>query len=462
MPVEVTKKARNFDVLLRFPQSNMSVETNWQTARPTIRERAKFMLNNDRLSDVKFVATKSNGECEGKQVIPAHKFILAIGSPVFEAMFYGELAETKDIIELPDCDNESLSELFRYMYSDEVNLSGSNVMGVLYLAKKYMVPSLTDKCVEYLKEKLDPSNVFIILPFAQKYEDNTLVDRCWNVIDEQTEAAVNSDGFEMIEESLLEGVITRDNLMIEEVVLFQAVIRWATKQCEKQGLVADGKVKRRIIGERAIKAIRFPLMTMEEFASVVIDTNLLTTEETNGLFKFFAIPRHSAPVEFPKNERRPRIVRCERFGSVNGKWNYGHSRKDYLGLTVDRDIKLLGISLFGSENNSYKVTLQVKNADNNSTIVSKSGTYPSNILPSKRHRYYGYEVLFDSAVLLKKNIRYNIEAFITGPASERGEKGFDTVKESGVTFTFSKIEGELASNGTSHNSGQFPGFLFSV
>ena len=420
------------------------------------------MLNNDRLSDVKFIATKSNGESESKQVISAHKFILAIGSPVFEVMFYGELAETKDTIELPDCDNESLLELFRYMYSDEVNLSGCNVMGVLYLAKKYMVPSLTDKCMEYLKEKLDPSNVFIILPFAQKYEDKILVDRCWNVIDEQTEAAVNSDGFEMIEKSLLEGVITRDNLMIEEVALFRAVIRWATKQSEKQGLVADGKVKRRIIGERAIKAIRFPLMTIEEFASVVIDTNLLTTEETNGLFKFFAIPGHNAPVEFPKNERRPHIVRCERFGSVNGKWNYGMSRKDYLGLTVDRDIKLLGISLFGSENNSYKVTLEVKKAYNNTTIVSKSGTYPSNILPSKRHRYYGYEVLFDSAVLLKKNIRYDIEAFITGPTSERGEKGFDTVKESDVTFTFSEIEGKVDSNSTSHCFGQFPEFLFSV
>ena len=76
------------------------------------------------------------------------------------------------------------------MYSDEVNLSESNVMGVLYLAKKYMVPSLTDKCMEYLKEKLDPSNVFIILPFAQQYEDKTLIDRCWNVIDEQTQETV--------------------------------------------------------------------------------------------------------------------------------------------------------------------------------------------------------------------------------------------------------------------------------
>ena len=192
----------------------MSVETNWQTASPTIRERAKFMLNNDRLSDVKFIATKSNGEKESEQVIAAHKFIRAIGSPVFEAMFYGELAETKDTIELPDCNYESLLELFRYMYSDEVNLSGSNVMGVLYLAKKYIVPSLADKCAEYLQENLNPSNVFTILPFARKYEDKNLVDRCWKVIDEGTDEAVTLDGFEKIERSLLESIVTRDTLSI--------------------------------------------------------------------------------------------------------------------------------------------------------------------------------------------------------------------------------------------------------
>ena len=32
---------------------------------------------------------------------------------MFYAMFYGEMAETADSIELPDCDYESLLELFR-------------------------------------------------------------------------------------------------------------------------------------------------------------------------------------------------------------------------------------------------------------------------------------------------------------------------------------------------------------
>ena len=58
------------------------VKENWQTAKTTIRERSKFMLNNDLFSDVKFVARGPNGESESKQVIPAHKFVLSISSPV--------------------------------------------------------------------------------------------------------------------------------------------------------------------------------------------------------------------------------------------------------------------------------------------------------------------------------------------------------------------------------------------
>ena len=67
-------------------------------------------------------------------------------------------------------------------YSDEVNLSGSNVSQVLYLAKKYLLPSLADKCTEYLREHLEASNVFSILPQAQKFEDKNLEELCWKVI----------------------------------------------------------------------------------------------------------------------------------------------------------------------------------------------------------------------------------------------------------------------------------------
>lgn len=56
--------------------------------------------------------------------------------------------------------NTRASELFRYLYPDEVNLSGSNVMGVLHLQNKDMLPWLVDKCTEYLRPILNPSQVF--------------------------------------------------------------------------------------------------------------------------------------------------------------------------------------------------------------------------------------------------------------------------------------------------------------
>ena len=69
------------------------------------------------LSDVKFVVPASNGK---RLVIPAHKFILAVSSPVFCAVFYGPMAETKNSIDLSYYEYESLLELLRFLYYEEV------------------------------------------------------------------------------------------------------------------------------------------------------------------------------------------------------------------------------------------------------------------------------------------------------------------------------------------------------
>ena len=440
------------------------IERNWQTTKPTIRERSKHMFNNDLFSDVKFVVRGgSNGESESKQAIPAHKFVLSISSPVFEAMFYGELAETGNTIELPDCEYESLLELFRHMYSDEVILSGSNVMGVLYLAKKYTVPSLADKCTEYLQEHLHPSNVFSILPSVQKYEESrNLVDRCWELIDEQTEQALKSDGFETIERSLLEAVVVRDTLSIKEVNLFKAVDRWATKTCERQGLTANGEIKRRILGDPVVNGIRFPVMKQIEFANVVVDCKILTPEEVIAIFKYYSSALNS-PLEFTKTKRfggcEGNIRRCRRFTSVLGFWWYHRMQMDYLDFIVDKHIILHGLCLFGTEDGVYSVTLTMKKEDG-SALVSKRGTFLSKLLDYEIAKYYGFEVLFDSAVELRKDVRYQIEAFISGPRSSCGSCGVSSVVCSGVTFTFRN--GGSGGNGTNTVHGQFPGILFSV
>ena len=54
----------------------------------------KRLFNSPRLSDVRFLV-------DG-QTFYGHKMVLAMGSPVFESMFYGELKEQREVIEIKD------------------------------------------------------------------------------------------------------------------------------------------------------------------------------------------------------------------------------------------------------------------------------------------------------------------------------------------------------------------------
>ena len=433
----------------------------------TIREKIKVMLNNHRCSDVKFLVRESVDDVSGrKQVLPAHRFVLAIGSPVFEAMFYGDLAETKDTIELPDCDYGNLLELFRFMYSDKVNLSGSNVMGVLYLAKKYMVSSLSDKCTEYLKENLDSSNVLSILSCAQTYEEKSLEEECWKVIDEQTEAVVKSDDFVTIQRTLLEAIVKRDTLNIVEVELFKGLMRWATKQLEKEGLVrADGQEIREILGERIVKAIRFPAMERKNFASVVLDTEILTYDEVNAIIKHQCNLMQSSLLNFPvfKRSGPSHSESCCRFtrSSMKFGWNNSESDKSCLGISVDRDIIFHGVKLFGSRDNTYSVSLSLIKDLDGKVLASVDGVFSSPSCATEASDY-DFVVTFKEPALLRKGDEYELECRISGPQSWYGTEGHQTICCHGVTFSLKNTRVWYSSLRTTTKQGQIKEFIYSL
>ena len=419
-------------------------EEDWQTMCSAVAERTTFIFNNEFMSDVKFVVLASIGESESKKVIPAHKFVLAISSPVFYAMFYGQMAETTDSIELPDCEYESLLEMFRYLYSDKVNLSGSNVMQVLYLADKYMVPSLAEECTKYVRIIVQASDVFCILPYAQKCADKDLEDRCWEVIEQHPEEAVTSDEFVTIERSVIETIIVkREGLNVKQVELFKAVDRWATQQSKRQGITPDGESKRRILGEEILKAIRFPLMSQQEFATVVIDSGILTSSEVHAMKKHF---RMGASI----------IHGCQRFRSFYNSWIYSGS-PDCLIFSVNKPIMLHGVQLFGYGGSNYTVSTEVKDATDGSSVVKQSGSYTSE--KDKTRPYCGFSVLFNLPVCLMENKKYKIVSLIKGPFSTwYGIGGQTSVEYQGVVFTFH----DSLDFTTNETRGQFPVLFWSA
>ncbi len=132
---------------------------NWQSTKMTVRERLTFMFNSEVLADVHFLV----GRERSQQRIPAHRFVLSVGSAVFDAMFNSELATKDDEVSLPDVEPTAFLALLRFLYSDEVQIGPETVMTTLYTAKKYAVPALEKHCVDFLKSNLTPDNAFMLL-----------------------------------------------------------------------------------------------------------------------------------------------------------------------------------------------------------------------------------------------------------------------------------------------------------
>ena len=419
------------------------------------------MFNNDLLSDVSLVVRASSDEGEPKKsklAIPAHKFVLSSCSPVFFAMFCGEMAERSDSVELPDCEYEGVLEMLRYMYGGKAKLNESNVMQVLYVAKKYIVNSLANECVRLLQMQLDPKNVFCVLPHAQQFDEKILVDQCWEVIDRETEDAVKSEDFATIERPLLEAVVKRDTLTIREADLFKAVDFWATKECERQGLSADGNVKRSILGEGIVKEIRFPVMEEGEFTDVVPNSEILKPQELVNMTNHF----HSesvSPAGFEGNKRSGALQSCFRFGHFSKNSYDVKAYEDCIHFQVNKDIVLHGICLFGSEDNEYRVSLTVKEVHARSFVVNKIGKF----LSVRKHRkdacYYGFVVMLDP-INLTKDKQYSVQVRMKGPRSYCGSMGIREVTSHGVTFSFTGC----TNNGRKSNvyCGQFGDFLFKL
>lgn len=64
----------------------------------------------------------------------------------------------------------------------------------------------------------------------------------------------------------LVAVLERDTLGVREVRLFGAAVRWADAEARRQQLQPTPENMRKVLG-KALTLIRFPLMTIEEFAA---------------------------------------------------------------------------------------------------------------------------------------------------------------------------------------------------
>lgn len=202
--------------------------TDWQLDCIEVKQRGAYLLQSGQWSDCTFLV----GSEPNQVVINGHKLILAMASPVFEAMFYGGMAERNEPIAILDVQPEAFKALLDYIYADDINITSfDKACELCYGAKKYMLPHLVKECTRYLWSDLYPRNACRAYEFARLFEENVLMEKCIQIISTNTMEVLNDSSFEDVELNTVITVFSLDHLNIDsELDLFVAAIRYAKAQ----------------------------------------------------------------------------------------------------------------------------------------------------------------------------------------------------------------------------------------
>ncbi|XP_033056413.1 BTB/POZ domain-containing protein 2 isoform X2 [Trachypithecus francoisi] len=418
-------------------------------------------------------------------------------------MFNGGMATTSTEIELPDVEPAAFLALLKFLYSDEVQIGPETVMTTLYTAKKYAVPALEAHCVEFLKKNLRADNAFMLLTQglsdspasasrvagitgphhhaglkkkkkkkerafrlslrkcqARLFDEPQLASLCLENIDKNTADAITAEGFTDIDLDTLVAVLERDTLGIREVRLFNAVVRWSEAECQRQQLQVTPENRRKVLG-KALGLIRFPLMTIEEFAAGPAQSGILVDREVVSLFLHFTVnpkPR----VEFIDRPRcclRGKECSINRFQQVESRWGYSGT-SDRIRFSVNKRIFVVGFGLYGSIHGptDYQVNIQIIHTDSNTVLGQNDTGFSCDGSAST------FRVMFKEPVEVLPNVNYTACATLKGPDSHYGTKGLRKVTHESPTtgaktcFTFCYAAGN--NNGTSVEDGQIPEVIF--
>ena len=423
-------------------------DVDWQSTKKTVLERSRHMFNNSFMSDVMF-------SCEGSdKKFFAHKYVLGTSSAVFYAMFYGKLAEMNSVVHLSDTNDESLEDFLRFLYTDDCNLTADNAMFVLYLAKKYIVPALAQKCTEFLEANLVVESALAILQQAIKFDEKKLETKCWELIELKTNEAVASDAFVDIDQTTLKKLLKRESLKVKEIDLFRAVLKWSEAECKRKGKEANAKNKRAAIGN-AIYQIRFASMTLHEFGQNVSQSGILTPEE-NVMFydKFSGVERASKVWNLSERCARERtLLRCRRFDEY-GRCYAGIATWEHtICVSFSKPVNFHGVRLLGNNGGEYDVKLDVFSQSVRKKFRSKR----------ESHGIAGFDVVLPDPIQVQTNAVVQLRAAIyitSGNFMSSGLRGRKKIEINGVTVNFFDTPGVRTSN-TTVQEGQFDEIIFS-
>ncbi|PKK70108.1 BTB-domain-containing protein [Rhizophagus irregularis] len=178
---------------------------------------------------------------ENMKALHAHLFVLCTRSQYFRTGFSKKWAEKKDgkfIFKKPNISYEIFKIILRFIYCGKIdftNLQSSEVFELLMAVDELSIQTLINCIQEYLikykKEFLQQQcSVEILDTF---YQHDSFTD-LWNFslrkICEEPEILFNSNKFINLSEHLLEFLLKQDDLNLDEILIWDGLIKWCLAQ----------------------------------------------------------------------------------------------------------------------------------------------------------------------------------------------------------------------------------------
>ena len=190
-------------------------------------------------------------------------------------------------LEEPEEAHAVFDRFLQHMYTSAVSVDADSVIPVLYLADKYCVKGLRDRCISYMVEQAKlphAKHAVNYYCFAKALCVNSLMDQCIRTNAWHAQQLLKSQDWVEMEIDLVEDILKSSELVLRnEMVVFEAV---------KDYVLHETRVEERnALAQRLLPLVRFPQMPLQQLDDILADAGaeFLTVPEVAPLFGDFML-----------------------------------------------------------------------------------------------------------------------------------------------------------------------------
>ncbi|KAG9306451.1 hypothetical protein G9A89_003561 [Geosiphon pyriformis] len=261
------------------------------------------------------------GEGSDTQIFEAHSAILIARSPYFALALSSDWVKREENVihfKKPNISPKVFDLILKYIYSGEITLTNieiSLMLELLIAADELVLEEFVEHLQEILIEDFQESQkqkFSIFYPTTFKYSSfKKLQDFCISFAASNPDSLFKSDNFTSIEEDLLISLIRRDDLEMEESVIWDYLLKWGkakinAKEDNEEWTMKDFQALKMSL-QRCFQFVRFYDITSVDFYTKVTPyAESLPGNLYKDLLRHYLGPASHKKLQSSKVKRHPK------------------------------------------------------------------------------------------------------------------------------------------------------------